>query len=99
MARPTRVARLVGLLVAALLAADCRDSISPERPLLGGGIPSLDVVGGPGGGSLHESGTGLVAKFGPNAHHGDASISTFFWLGSSYIFGSCCACAHGPHDR
>src|SRR2546426_3846297 len=82
----TRVAGLSRLLAVTLLAAGCSDAISPERPRLG--IPLLDVVGGPGGGSLNESGTILVAKFGTNPHHGDAIIATFFWFGSSNIITS-----------
>src|SRR3989441_2895456 len=79
MAKRTAVARLPGLVAAALLVAACSESFGPK-------YPELAVVGGEQNGTLNESGTMLIKGFNPtNPHHGDAIVATFLWLGSSNI--------------
>src|SRR5256712_4936926 len=82
MAKRTAVARLPGLVAAALLVAACSESFGPK-------YPELAVVGGEQNGTLNESGTMLIKGFNPtNPHHGDAIVATFFWLGSTNIIDS-----------
>ena len=87
----TMVAGVVG---AVLVAAACREPMSPTVPrhLL----PSYAVVNGAAGialdqqnGALGESGTLLIKGFNPtNPHHGDAVIATFYYAGSTNIIDS-----------
>jgi len=84
----TAVAGLPGLAVAALLAAGCRDAVSPAHHSLrapqfaaaaGTGV-SLDQMSG----SFSLSGMHIGKGFVPtNPHLGDAIVATFFWLGST----------------
>src|SRR6266516_658573 len=85
MARRTKIAGLMG---AALLAAGCREAMSPERRAPG--APLLDVAAGSGitldqkNSASGEHGTVLTKGFNPtNPRLGDAIVATFFWRSST----------------
>ncbi len=79
------------ILAAALLAAACSDSTSPERalapPLFSfsvGGI-ALDQQNS----AMGQPGRRFVKGFNPtNPQNGDAIVVSFFWIGSTYIIDS-----------
>jgi hypothetical protein len=94
MHKRTMAAGLPGLLAAALLAAGCRETLSPERRGLG--APAFAALG-PGqgivldqlNGKFNDHGTEIWQNFQPtNPHVGDAIIATFAWLGSTNIIDS-----------
>ncbi len=92
MDKRTTAAGLPGLLAAALLAAGCRDTLSPERRGLG--APAFDAVGqgivlDQLNGKVSDNGTEVWQNFQPtNPHVGDAIIATFVWVGSTNIIDS-----------
>src|SRR5207247_4468970 len=85
MARRTKIAGLIG---AALLAAGCREAISPEPRAPG--APLLEVAAASGialdqhNSASGERGTVLTKGFNPtNPQLGDAIVATFFWRSST----------------
>ncbi len=85
---------VAGFLGAALLAAGCRDAVSPERGLPG--TIQLDVAAPSGitldtlANTLNQRGLNVIIKgFNPrNPLNGDAVIATFFWVGDHNIIDS-----------
>ena len=84
---------VAGFLGAALLAAGCRDAVSPERRALG--APQLDAVAGSGiafdtlNSTLNQRGDFFIKGFNPRSPHpGDAIIVSVFWVGSTNIIDS-----------
>src|SRR6266704_2838631 len=83
-----RVIIIAGLMGAALLAAGCREAISPQRSLPG--AIQLDVAAPSGGivfdtlnSSLDQHNNFLIKGFNPRSPRpGDAIVVTVFWVGS-----------------
>src|SRR5882762_5929085 len=93
MSKRTTFAVLASLLIATLLPAGCRDSVSPARR--GPTTPQFEATAASGialdqfNGVFNESGTVIIKGFDPtNPHLGDAVIATFVWLGSTNIIDS-----------
>jgi len=75
-------------LVALVLAAGCRDSVSPEHP----GLPAPRFAVADGTGIVLDQQSGTLGEYGvhigkgfelQNPRPGDAIVATFFWLGST----------------
>jgi hypothetical protein len=83
---------LARLLAATLLAAGCRDAVSPElRHLIAAQFAAAasGIVLDQQNGTLNQSGTEIIKGFNPtNPHLGDAIIATFYWVGSTNIIDS-----------
>ena len=88
MSKRTTLAVLASLLIATLLPAGCRDSVSPERRsptasafAMAASPIALDQQNG----TLNETNRALLRKgFNPtNPRLGTAIVATFFWLGTT----------------
>ena len=92
MSKPAACAGFPGVVAITLLAAACRDSVSPAPRTPARRFAdtwNAAIVFDRRGGSLNENGTALIKGFDPvNPRHGDAIVVTFFWLGSTNLIQS-----------
>jgi len=97
----SRLTAVTGFIGVVLLAAACREPVSPERNAPTTRSPSFATFAAPAAagssgialdqtnGTLGASGRLLVKGFNPtNPHRGDAIVATFYWLGSTNIIDS-----------
>jgi len=91
MSKRTASFRLLGVLAATFLAAQCSESAAPghRTDQLPTQLPALDVVADSDNGTFGANGTAILKGFNPrNPHVGDAIVVSFFWLGSTNIITS-----------